>query len=842
MAATADRFVSAERRAQVGGVLLAALGIFLLISLATHSEYDAPASARERVESFNWGGRIGAWFSWGALNAVGYAAYALPALGLLWGWNRLTLQPARAGVMRSAGLVGLALVASVAAGLPHYPGAVAFELGGFFGTGISSHLLIPYLGRPGSVVLLSALLAASLLVGTDIRGRHCLAPFRFAAAALGAAGRWVARALRRGASAMAATRSAAAGPLAEIRQLPETMPVPAAPGENGGGDEKRVPAAAPVRARPPEPAAQTAVEERPLAVEEPPAEPVVVEPAAAANGGGRHAGNGRRPGEAAPNGDGAAAPAAAKRPAKAAAPPPAKEKTAPAAAAPAKSAPAVAGEPGSPSKDGGSYRIPSFDLLDPLPRARGGTEREQFLENAKLLEEAMGNFDVTGKVTQVSPGPVVTRYEVEPAPGVKVNRIVTLSDDLARVMSAKGIRIQAPVPGRSVVGVEIANQKQETVYLREIVESEEFRNCTATLPMALGKTISGEPLIADLARMPHLLVAGATGSGKSVCINSLISSILFKATPDQVRLLMVDPKVVELTVYNDIPHLLVPVVTEPKKASEALKWAVAEMESRYQLLAKLGVRNLADYNRKVENLADDGLPPDDRPRTLPWIVIVVDEFADLMITAPADVETSLMSLAQKSRAVGLHIILATQRPSVNVITGVIKANFPSRIGFQVASKTDSRTILDMNGAERLLGRGDMLFLPGGQGEPIRIHGAFISGEETERLVASIQSCGYEAEEVEVFFGRSECEAEADERDELFDEAVRTVVVHQQASTSFLQRRMKIGYSRAARLMDELESAGIVGPASGARPRQILVEDQGPSVAEAAAALEEEAAG
>ena len=501
----------------------------------------------------------------------------------------------------------------------------------------------------------------------------------------------------------------------------------------------------------------------------------------------------------------------------------------------------VAAKPGSPSKDGGSYRIPSFDLLDPLPRARGGMERDQFLENARLLEEAMGNFDVTGKVTQVSPGPVVTRYEVEPAPGVKVNRIVTLSDDLARVMSAKGIRIQAPVPGRSVVGVEIANQKQETVYLREIVESAEFRNCTATLPMALGKTISGEPLIADLARMPHLLVAGATGSGKSVCINSLISSILFKATPDQVRLLMVDPKVVELTVYNDIPHLLVPVVTEPKKASEALKWAVAEMESRYQLLAKLGVRNLADYNRKVETLADDEVPPDDRPRPLPWIVIVVDEFADLMITAPADVETSLMSLAQKSRAVGLHIILATQRPSVNVITGVIKANFPSRIGFQVASKTDSRTILDMNGAERLLGRGDMLFLPGGQGEPIRIHGAFISGEETERLVASIQSCGYEAEEVEVFFGRTDCDAEADERDELFDEAVRTVIVHQQASTSFLQRRMKIGYSRAARLMDELESAGMVGPASGARPRQILVEDRGPSVAEAAAALEEEEA-
>ena len=743
--------------------------------------------------------------------------------------------------MRSGGLVGLALIASVASGLPHYSRYTAFEIGGWFGTEISARLLIPYIGRPGSVVLLSALLVASLLVATDIRRRHCLVPFKVLGTALKTIAGWFSRRSRRRPPAYAKVETAPGAetaPVPESRQL--TEPMPRVTREKSGAGEDSVPVQAAVRARVPEPVGESAAEPVP----EPPSEPVVVEPAASSNGDGRQSGGGGRSGEVASNVDGAARLPAGKRAGKAPAPQPAKRESAVAAASPpAKSAPVVAGESDSPSKGGDAYRIPSIDLLDPMPRERGGMERDQFLENAKLLEEAMGDFDVTGKVTQVSPGPVVTRYEVEPAPGVKVNRIVTLSDDLARVMSAKGIRIQAPVPGRSVVGVEIANQKQETVYLREIVESEEFRNCTATLPMALGKTISGEPLIADLARMPHLLVAGATGSGKSVCINSLISSILFKATPDQVRLLMVDPKVVELTVYNDIPHLLVPVVTEPKKASEALKWAVAEMESRYQLLAKLSVRHLADYNRKVENLADDEVAPDDRPRTLPYIVVVVDEFADLMITAPADVETSLMSLAQKSRAVGIHIILATQRPSVNVITGVIKANFPSRIGFQVASKTDSRTILDMNGAERLLGRGDMLYLPGGQGEPIRIHGAFISGEETERLVASIQSCRYEAEEVEIFFGRSDFEAEADDRDELFDEAVRTVIVHQQASTSFLQRRMKIGYSRAARLMDELEAAGIVGPASGAKPRQILVEDQGPSVAEAAAALdEEEAAG
>ena len=472
------------------------------------------------------------------------------------------------------------------------------------------------------------------------------------------------------------------------------------------------------------------------------------------------------------------------------------------------------------------YQPPSVALLEEVPADRSRVSKETLLENAKLLEGALENFDVVGKVVEVSPGPVVTRYEVEPAPGVKVNRIAALSDDLARVMSAKGIRIQAPVPGKSVVGVEIANQERETVYLREIIEDEVFSRSDSKLVMALGKTIAGEPCAADLTKMPHLLVAGATGAGKSVCLNSLICSILFKATPDEVRFIMVDPKVVELMMYNDVPHLVEPVITEPKKAAWALKWAVAEMESRYQKLAKLGVRSLADYNAKLVRVQAEGEGEEDgvEPETpLPYIVIVIDEFADLMLTAPADVETSLMGLAQKSRAVGIHIILATQRPSVNVITGVIKANFPSRIAFQVASKTDSRTILDLNGAERLLGMGDMLFLPSGQGEPVRVHGAFISGEETERLVGALKESGYEAEKIAVFSEQVDVNAGANMRDDLFDEAVRLVCEHQQASTSFLQRRLKVGYSRAARLMDELEAAGIVGPIEGAKPRQILVE-------------------
>jgi S-DNA-T family DNA segregation ATPase FtsK/SpoIIIE len=474
----------------------------------------------------------------------------------------------------------------------------------------------------------------------------------------------------------------------------------------------------------------------------------------------------------------------------------------------------------------GKYKLPSLDLLAEVPEELGGIDKAQLLENARILEAALRDFDVAGRVVEVSPGPVVTRYEVEPAPGVKVNRIVVLADDLARVMSAKGIRIQAPVPGKSVVGVEIANQSRQTVYLREILEAPVFRKAESKLTIALGKNIVGEPFVADLTRMPHLLVAGATGAGKSVCINGLISSILFKATPEEVRLVMIDPKVVELTMYNDIPHLMVPVITEPKKAAEALRWAVAEMEARYQKLAALGVRNLSDYNRKLAAKPAEAVEDVEPKKAMPYIVIVIDEFADLMLTAPADVETSLMSLAQKSRAVGIHIVLATQRPSVNVITGVIKANFPSRIAFQVASKIDSRTILDSNGAERLLGRGDMLFLPGGQGEPVRVHGAFISGEETEALVEAIKDNGYQAEEVAVLADPGEIGLGSQDRDELFDEAVRLVVEYQQASTSFLQRRMKVGYSRAARLMDELERAGVVGPADGAKPRQIYAEGTG----------------
>lgn len=756
-----------EKRPQVLGVLLLGLGAFLLVCLMSHSSLDPPNSSRSVAESLNWGGWIGAYASYGAFAGMGLAAYVWPMLLLLWGWNRVRCQPVAFAVHRSVGLLFMAVFLSVATGLPDYSPHTAYALGGVLGTQISLELLIPYLGRLGSAVLLSAFFVVAMILTPGLNWRL----LAWLGAGVAAGWRWLGR-LRL--PRRARHKSKAANEVAMVRETRSEI-----------GPQPQVEAAAGASRKP-------MVEEAEVTA----AEPRVQEPVRVER---RERKKKKKKKESAVE--------------EAAAPEPVRQ--------PQKVEPAR-------KPAGAHYQPPSIGLLEEVPANRSRVSKETLLENAKLLEGALENFDVVGKVVEVSPGPVVTRYEVEPAPGVKVNRIAALSDDLARVMSAKGIRIQAPVPGKSVVGVEIANQERETVYLREIIEDEVFSRSDSKLVMALGKTIAGEPCAADLTKMPHLLVAGATGAGKSVCLNSLICSILFKATPDEVRFIMVDPKVVELTMYNDIPHLLVPVITEPKKAAQALKWAVAEMESRYQKLAKLGVRSLSDYNAKLaqvqaegEGEAEDvGVEPE---KPLAYIVIVIDEFADLMLTAPADVETSLMGLAQKSRAVGIHIILATQRPSVNVITGVIKANFPSRIAFQVASKTDSRTILDLNGAERLLGMGDMLFLPSGQGEPIRVHGAFISGEETERLVGALKENQYEAEEVAVFSEQADINAGANMRDDLFDEAVRLVCEHQQASTSFLQRRLKVGYSRAARLMDELEAAGIVGPIEGAKPRQILVE-------------------
>ena len=479
-------------------------------------------------------------------------------------------------------------------------------------------------------------------------------------------------------------------------------------------------------------------------------------------------------------------------------------------------------------KRSSTYLLPNLKLLEDPPPGDGKIDRETLFKGAQVLEQSLSNFNVEGKVAQVNPGPVITTYEVVPPPGVKVSKIVGLSDDLALVMKAQSIRIQAPIPGKAAVGIEVPNPEPYTVFLKEILESRTFEQCDSKLMLALGKTSSGDPYCADLAKMPHLLIAGATGAGKSGCINALISSILFRCTPEEVRFIMIDPKMLELSIYNDIPHLLAPVVTDPKMASGALKWAVSEMENRYRTMAQFTARNITDFNAKMARLRQEAPTEADReeiPDALPYIVVVIDELADLMMTAPKDIENSLARLAQMARAVGIHLIIATQRPSVNVITGTIKANFPTRIAFRVASKVDSRTIIDANGGEKLLGRGDMLFLPPGLPEPIRLHGAWIDTEETEELVAWVRDQGVELDGVEFEGENSDLSVADNERDARFDEALRLVVIHQQGSASLLQRRMKVGYSRAARLVDELEAAGIVGPPNGSsKGREVLVDE------------------
>ncbi|MGG4146218.1 DNA translocase FtsK 4TM domain-containing protein [Paenibacillus algorifonticola] len=460
------------------------------------------------------------------------------------------------------------------------------------------------------------------------------------------------------------------------------------------------------------------------------------------------------------------------------------------------------------------YVLPPFTLLSkPSHMVRGGIGSSSM--EAKLkLERTLESFGVKAKVLDPVIGPAVTRFEVEPASGVKVSKIVSLTDDIALALAAKDIRMEAPIPGRSAIGIEVPNMEISIVTMREVMETKEFYDSPSKLSIAFGRDIAGKPIVGNLAKMPHLLVAGATGSGKSVCINGIITSILYKATPDEVKFLMVDPKMVELNVYNGIPHLLAPVVTDPRRASLALKKIVVEMEKRYELFSKSGTRNIEGYNT---------LMADNPKAVLPYIVVIVDELADLMIVAANDVEDAIARLAQMARAAGIHLIIATQRPSVDVITGVIKANIPSRIAFGVSSQVDSRTILDMVGAEKLLGRGDMLYLPMGTSKPTRVQGAFLSDQEVEALVGYARGQA-EAEYKEDLVPEIEEEtASSDEvMDELYDQAVQIVVEAKQASVSLLQRRMRIGYTRAARLIDEMEARHIVGPYEGSKPREVLL--------------------
>ncbi|WP_210363877.1 DNA translocase FtsK [Bacillus sp. REN3] len=465
-----------------------------------------------------------------------------------------------------------------------------------------------------------------------------------------------------------------------------------------------------------------------------------------------------------------------------------------------------------------SYELPPISLLKVPDKADQSGEYQLIHANAAKLERTFQSFGVKARVTQVHLGPAVTKYEVHPDVGVKVSRIVSLSDDLALALAAKDIRIEAPIPGKSAIGIEVPNSEVAVVSLREVIESKQHNKPGSKLQIGLGRDITGEAVLAELNKMPHLLVAGATGSGKSVCINGIITSILMRAKPHEVKMMMIDPKMVELNVYNGVPHLLAPVVTDAKKASQALKKVVNEMERRYELFSHTGTRNIEGYNEYIKkcNMEEEANQP-----LLPFIVVIVDELADLMMVASSDVEDSITRLAQMARAAGIHLIIATQRPSVDVITGVIKANIPSRIAFAVSSMTDSRTILDMGGAEKLLGRGDMLFLPVGASKPVRVQGAFLSDEEVEEVVNYVigqQKAQYQEEMIPEDVPENTSEVE----DELYNEAVDLVVDMQTASVSMLQRRFRIGYSRAARLIDEMELRGVVGPYEGSKPRTVLV--------------------
>ncbi|HFK9874078.1 TPA: DNA translocase FtsK [Listeria monocytogenes] len=465
------------------------------------------------------------------------------------------------------------------------------------------------------------------------------------------------------------------------------------------------------------------------------------------------------------------------------------------------------------------YQLPPVDILAPAKVTDQSKEYDQIKVNAKKLEDTFESFGVKAKITQVHLGPAVTKYEVQPSVGVKVSKIVSLSDDIALALAAKDIRIEAPIPGKSAIGIEVANQNVAMVSLREVLENNPKNNPDEKLQIALGRDISGEAMMANLDKMPHLLVAGATGSGKSVCINGIITSILLRAKPHEVKMMMIDPKMVELNVYNGIPHLLAPVVTNPKKAAQAFQKVVAEMERRYDLFSHTGTRNMQGYNDYVKK--HNELNEEKQPE-LPFIVVIVDELADLMMVASNDVEDAITRLAQMARAAGIHLIIATQRPSVDVITGVIKANIPSRIAFAVSSSIDSRTILDMGGAEKLLGRGDMLLLPVGSSKPTRIQGAFLSDAEVEDVVNYVIS-QQKAQYSEEMIPDDIPEVEGEVTDELYHEAVELVVEMQTASVSMLQRKFRIGYNRAARLIDEMEQRGVVGPHEGSKPRRVNVE-------------------
>jgi S-DNA-T family DNA segregation ATPase FtsK/SpoIIIE len=803
-----------RRVSEFVGVALFAAALIWIISLASYEPGDPVwfFSTGAHGAPANFAGRVGAFVAELSFQLFGYAAYLIPAVMVIIGWNCFWCRSLDAAGTKAIGaglLFGcLSAFLSLIFGTLEVSGK-AFRAGGYAGEFLASQLS-EYLNRAGSLIVILTLIFLAIIMSTQFSfGRF------FAAASEGLSGGF-----GRGIDAIRAWRE-------ERRREKQRREVIAKHTKKAGAD-------APLVA-----AARAAV---------PPTTPVVARPAgkrgAQSEGGAPSEGLAARASRAMANafkrpdkhedkrderdverGPQVAATAAASAtapPPRSFAPPKPPKLVAP-------SLPLPDPEPMSKApaeRRKGDYTLPPVALLDAVKIERKIDERE-LMDAARLLEEKCREFSVEGSVVQIHPGPVVTTYEFKPDAGVKYSKVTGLADDLCLAMKADSVLIDR-IAGKSTVGIQIPNHTREQISLRELLESDAYRRSTSKLTIALGKTIHGEPYMADLATMPHLLIAGSTGAGKSVAMNGMLTSILYRATPDDVRMIMIDPKRLELGMYEEIPHLMTPVVVDPKQAANALRWAVREMEERYKTLAAEGVRNIEQYNRNVRQAIEEKRTPKDgqEPKPLPFIVVVIDELADLMMVASNEVEESIARLAQMARAVGIHLILATQRPSVDVITGLIKANLPARIAFRVASKIDSRTILDGNGAEQLLGKGDMLFLPPASSRFIRVHAPYISEQESARLASFLRKQGKPVYDETI---TAEEKTAADgieyEKDDLYDEAARIVVTSGQASISYLQRKLRIGFSRAARLVDMMEMEGLVSPASGGKPREVLVDKQ-----------------
>ena len=755
-----------RRISEFVGVALFALALIWLIALVTHEATDPVwfFTTDAAHPPANFVGRVGAFVSELSLQLFGYASYLLPALIAVVAWHYFWCQPPDAAYTKAFGVTlffGCAsAVLSLIVGSTEVAGRT-FHAGGSIGTWLGA-AMSEYLNRTGSIIVLLTLMTLSVILSTQFSFGRLFARASQESRDLSARGiGWLRLRVER---------------RRKDRERREVLAKHTRKSGLGARDPGLGIGSSELESRDSGLAKVSNADRRiPSPESRIPTPPVVA----------------RRPTGVAP--------------------------------------PLLPPEPSavkaSPPRRNGAYTLPPPSLLD-APKVERKIDERELMDAARQLEEKCREFAVEGQVAQIHPGPVVTTFEFKPDAGVKYSKITSLADDLCLAMQAESVLIDR-IPGKSTVGIQIPNPNREAISLRELLESDAYQRSLSKLTLALGKTIHGEPYLTDLSTMPHLLIAGSTGTGKSVGVNAMLTSILYRATPDDVRLILIDPKRLELGMYEDIPHLLTPVVVDPKKAANALRWAVHEMEERYKTLAAEGVRNIDQYNRNIRlMLAEGGAAQDpEAPKPLPFIVVVIDELADLMMVASHEVEESIARLAQMARAVGIHLILATQRPSVDVVTGLIKANLPSRISFRLSSKTDSRTILDANGAEQLLGRGDMLFLPPASSRCIRLHGPYISEQESARLASFLRKQGkpvfnesITAEDESTGPGGLELE-----KDDLYDEAARIVVSSGQASISYLQRKLRIGFSRAARLVDMMEAEGLVSPGTGGKPREVLVD-------------------